>query len=490
MNISKTVGIITGGIPVVGILIGTLTFGINFKSDVDNLKEDVAYQEDMHITLEERFSQLDVAPYDDSLLWLQTDTLIERIDDIWIPDAFDDSDINTRLQQLALDLTSLQVEVGGIEVGDTSDLQAQVAELTGQLSALSSMDMTSDDGSVDLGPLIVRIATVEGSMTSLKSSIDSMKSDIRTMKSDITTLERKPSNDGGTKTIENRYDDSDLRTRISTVERQVNAIPTTTSSGTTIQRVENPFDDASLRADISSLQTAVAVLQASPGQSYDDSDLWDRIDDIQWELDNIDIPTISNDTTDTSWLEDLIYQIRDELEWRIDELEWAADTTTTSDDMYAEKWLFEDLQMEVMSIQEQVWILQELANEYENSQNNNTTSNNPPNTSTSTSGRSWDGSWNEPYWIQVSHKDNSTNHSYTGDYWMDGYYDGYAVWTNWNCGIPPWDICHIYKYNHTSWVLQPSEPSTEWLANSYNDNGEWPWEGNWSGDVNSVVKMD
>ena len=349
------------------------------------------------------------------------------------------------------------------------------------------MDMTSDDGSVDLGPLIVRIATVEGSMTSLKSSVDAIKGDIRTMKSDITTLERKPSSDGSTKTIENRYDDSDLRTRISAVERQVNAIPTTTSSGTTIQRVENPFDDASLRADISSLQTAVAVLQASSGQSYDDSGLWDRIDDIQWELEHMELPTAN--TTDTSWLEDLMYNIKDELSQRINELEWASDTTTTDDDMYAEKWLFEDLQYEVMQIQEQVWELQELANEYENSQNDNTTSNNTTSSPT-TSGRSWDGSWNEPYWIQVSHKDNSTNHSYSGDYWMDGYYDGYAVWTNWNCGIPPWDICHIYKYNHTSWVLQPSEPSTEWLANSFNDNGEWPWEGSWPGDVNSVVKMD
>ena len=37
--------------------------------------------------------------------------------------------------------------------------------------------------------------------------------------------------------------------------------------------------------------------------------------------------------------------------------------------MYAETWMLEDLQWEVMHIQEQVWELQELANEYENSQN-------------------------------------------------------------------------------------------------------------------------
>ena len=43
MNISKTIGFVTAGIPIVGILIGGITFGINFKTDVENLKEDVAY---------------------------------------------------------------------------------------------------------------------------------------------------------------------------------------------------------------------------------------------------------------------------------------------------------------------------------------------------------------------------------------------------------------------------------------------------------------
>ena len=474
MNISKTVGLITGGIPIVGILIGTLTFGINFKSDVDSIKDDVAHQETVNAEVAEWFNSIPDA-YDDTLLW-------NAVDNIVLPEEYDDSALSTKLTGLAIDLASLQVEVDSIEVGDTSALQAQVSELAGQLSAMANIDMTSDDGSVDLGPLIVRIATVEGSMDSIKSSIDTIKSDIRTMKTDITTLERQPTSSGSTR----QYDDSDLRSRISAVERQVNSIPATNNSGNTVQRVENPFDDSSLRNDISALQTAVAVLQATPGQSYDDSGLWDRIDDIQWELENINIPTVSNNTTDTSWLEDLIYEIKDELSWRIDELEWAASGNTTDDDMYVDTWMFEDLQYEVMNIQEQVWELQELANEYENSQNNNTTSNN----STPTEGRSWDGSWNEPYWIQVNHKDNSTNHSYTGDYWMDGYWNGEAVWTNWNCGIPPWDVCHIYKYNHTSWVLQPSEPGNEWLANSYNDNGQWPWEGSWSGDVTSVVKMD
>ena len=477
MNISKTVGLITGGIPIVGILIGTLTFGINFKSDVDSIKDDVAHQETVNAEVAEWFNSIPDA-YDDTLLW-------NAVDNIVLPEEYDDSALSTKLTGLAIDLASLQVEVDSIEVGDTSALQAQVSELAGQLSAMANIDMTSDDGSVDLGPLIVRIATVEGSMDSIKSSIDTIKSDIRTMKTDITTLERQPTSSGSTR----QYDDSELRSRISAVERQVNSIPATNNSGNTVQRVENPFDDSSLRNDISALQTAVAVLQATPGQSYDDSDLWDRIDDIQWELENMDVSTVSSNTTDTSWLEDLIYQIKDELTWRIDELEWASDNTTTSDDMYVEKWQIENLEYEVFYIQEQVWELQTLINNSSSTSSNNT-ANPTPTPSSPNVGRTWDGAWNEPYGIHVNHVDNSTNHSYTGDYWLDGYWNGEAVWTNWNCGIPPWDICHIYKYNHTSWVLQPSEPGNEWLANAFNDNGVWPWEGTWSGDVNFVDKID
>ena len=483
MNIPKVMGLATGAIPIVGILIGGITFGINFKTDVDTLKEDITHQESVNAEVAEWFDSLP-GKYDDTQLRVELNKIGVEIDNLVIPEAYNDSGISTRIQKLALDLTELSAEVNNIEVGDTSNLQAQVAELSGQLNAMANIDMTSDDGSVDLGPLIVRIATVEGSMDSLKSSVDNIKSDIRTMKTYITTLERQPTSSGSTR----QYDDSDLRSRISSVERQVNALPVANNSGTTVQRVENPFDDSSLRDDIASLKTAVAVLQATPGQSYDDSELWDRIDDIQWELENMEMPTVSNNTTDTAWLETLIFDIKNELTWRIDELEWASDNTTTSDDMYAEKWMIEDLQYEVMYVQEQVWELQTLINNSSSTSSNN--ANPTPTPSSPTSGRSWEGAWNEPYGIHLNHKDGNTNHVYTGDFWLDGYWNGEPVWTRWGCGVPPWDTCYIYKYNYTSWVLQPSEPGNEWLANAYNDNGVWPWEGTWSGDVNFVDKID
>ncbi len=498
MNIGKAVGVVTAGIPIVGILIGGITFGINFKTDVTNIKEDVAHQQTVNADMEERFSEINVAPYDDSLLWLQADTINERIDNIYIPDEFDDFYLDERIQTLALQVTALRTELNGLDIQDMeafddSALRGRLAELEGQLNALASIDMTSD-GSVDLGPLVVRIASAEGSIDSLKSSITTIKSDMRTIKSDVTSVERvansakstadsAKSSSGGSRTVENNYDDSNLRSRVSDLERQVNALPTTSSgSGTTIQRVENDFNDASLRADISALQTAVAVLQATGSNSYDDSNLRDMIDDIQWDLDNLDIPTFT--TTDVSWLEDLMYSIKNELSMRIDELEWASDTTsTTSDDMYAEKWMLEDLQSEVMFVQEQVWELQTLINDSQTTSNNNNTTTGNNSSSTTTAGRSWDGAWDEPYWIYVDHQQDS----YTGDYWMDGYWNGEPVWVNWECGIAntQFEYCYVFKYNYASWVIQPLEPSNEWLANAYTD-GQWPWSGTWNGDVNSV----
>ena len=471
MNISKSVGLVTTAIPIVGILIGGITFGINFKTDVETIKEDIANQKVINETIPD--------PYNDELLRLS-------IDNIEIPDSYDDSNLSRRIQTLEIDLAELKVLLESIDVGeqfDDSALRGRLAELEGSLQAVSNIEV-DDNGEIDITPLIVRIASLEGSMETVRTDIRNMKTDIK----DNARAASSASNSNSSRTVE-RYDDSDLRSRISAVERQVNAIPTTTSSGATIQRVENPFDDSSLRSDISALQTAVAVLQAMPSSSYDDSELQDRIDDIQWELENMDIQVVANDTTDTAWLETLIFDIKNELTWRIDELEWASADTTTSDDMYAERWLVEDLQYEVMFIQEQVWELQNIiANSSTNS--NNTTTPTPTPSNNTTLGRTWEGSWTEPYAIHLNHKDGNGNHTYTGDFWLDGYWNGEPVWTKWGCGVPPWDICYIYKYNYTSWVLQPSEPGEEWLANAYNDNGEWPWEGTWSGDVNFVDVID
>ena len=472
MNISKSIGIVTAAIPVVGILIGGITFGVNFKTDVDLIKEDIAQQQTMNIDITDRLNSLPDA-YDDSLIWLS----IDNIDIPEIPEGYDDSYISERIQLLEIDLAELTVLLDGVDVGeefDDSDLRGRIAELEGSLQAMGNIEVDGN-GEVDLGPLIVSIATLEGSMQTVRTDIRNMKTDI---KNNERAASSAASSSGSSRTVENRYDDSNLRTRISAVERQVNSLPSSSSSGgTTIQRVENPFDDSALRADISRLQTAIAVLQAAPDNAYDDSNLRDMIDDIQWELENLDIPN-TPDTVDTSWLEDLMYDIKNELSMRIDELEWASDTTTTSDDMYAEKWLLEDLQYEVMYIQEQVWELQTLVNESQSSSNNNTT------TSDNVEG----GANANPH-LYINHNQDS----YTGDYWSNGEYNGHPLWINWECGNPgsQFEYCYIYRHpvgftnSGWVWVIQPIPPSDEWSANAYTD-GRWPWKKAWSGDVNSV----
>ena len=318
-------GLVVTAIPIGGILIGGLTFGLNFKTDVQNIKTDVANQQQINADVEEWFSSLPGA-YDDSMLWLQADTINERIDNIHIPDGYDDSYLDKRIQSLALQVIELRTELDNIEIQDMdsfddAELRGRIAELEGSLQAISNIEVNTD-GAVDVTPLIVSIASLEGTLDTVRTDIRTMKSDIkdveRTANSAKSTADSAKSSSGGNRTVENNYDDSDLRSRVSAVERQVNSIPTTSSSGSTIQRVENPFDDSALRADIVRLQTAVAVLEAAPDNAYDDSNLRNMIDDIQWELDTLDIPTDTG-TTDVSWLEEMIWDVKNELSMRIDE---------------------------------------------------------------------------------------------------------------------------------------------------------------------------
>ena len=56
MNILKVVGVVVAGIPIVGILIGGITFGVTFKTDVANIKEDVSSQQSINVNVEKRFN--------------------------------------------------------------------------------------------------------------------------------------------------------------------------------------------------------------------------------------------------------------------------------------------------------------------------------------------------------------------------------------------------------------------------------------------------
>jgi len=104
MNIPKVIGLATGAIPIVGILIGGITFGINFKTDVESIKEDVAHQETVNAEVAEWFESLP-GEYNDAQLRVELNKLGVEIDNLIIPEAYNDSGISTRLQKLALDLT-------------------------------------------------------------------------------------------------------------------------------------------------------------------------------------------------------------------------------------------------------------------------------------------------------------------------------------------------------------------------------------------------
>jgi hypothetical protein len=125
------------------------------------------------------------------------------------------------------------------------------------------------------------------------------------------------------------------------------------------------------------------------------------------------------------------------------------------------------------------YIFDELARIEANSSANDTSSGG--NTVTST-----------PEKLYVTH---SNSGQYTGTYVHEGSYNGYAMWVCEECGPTSGQFATAYIFRYPVgftmsgwvWALQPIPPSTDWSANSYDDGSEWPWEGNWSGDIQSVT---
>ena len=484
MNIKQTMGLVTGAIPVVGLLVGGITFGVNFKTDVENVKTDVQEQKKINTSLEERFAGIPDR-YDDTSIW-------NAIDNLWIPDEYDDTFISDRIQQLDVDLVELRTRLDNFHVDtdtyDDSDIRGRLAELDGSLNALANIDMDSN-GDVDVSSLIVRIGSVEGSIQGLKNTLSSTQNQ-------LSTLERTSSRPAQS------YDDSSLKnsirnltTSISDIERRLNNVGSNNSSPSTT-RVENPYDDTSIRNDIRNLRSDIQALQRDRGTTYDDSSLRSSITSLQSDISTLQsqLNSISNQSTHDPRVDTLLSDlqgIKNNVESRIQDIEYALtsmNTDSTSDHRFNEfedqlkeefHWTMEQFYFEINDLRNQVYSLQETVDFLgSNVTSNNTTSNNYSTTE-------------PPYWLKITHIDSNGNHTYTGDYYFDGYYDGQPMWVNWECGTPggQWEFCYIFKYNGVSWVLQPLPPSTEWLANSYTD-GQWPWSGAWSGDVQHVEVIE
>jgi len=481
MSVSKNIGIVTGAIPVLGLLIGGVTFGVNFKTDVDNVKKEVAKQETINTSLEERFAAIPLR-YDDTTVW-------NAIDNLYIPEEYDDTFVTDRLQQLDVDLVELRTRLEGLDFGaeeyDDSYIRSRLAELDGSLNALANIEMDSN-GDVDISSLVVQIASVEGTVQGIKNTLSSIQTQ-------ISTLERNKVR---------AYDDSSLKSSIRTVtsnisdiERRLNNVGSSSGSSSTT-RVENPYDDTSIKNDIRNLRSDIQALQRDRGVTYDDSSLRASIRTLQNEISTLQtqLNSISNQPTQDARVDSLLSElqsIKNNVEDRIEDIEHALDNThtdTTSDHRFNEfedelreefHWTMEQFYFEINDLRNQVYSLQETVDFLgSNVPSNNTTSDNYTSTE-------------PPYWLKITHIDSNGNHTYTGDYYFDGYYDGQPMWVNWECGTPggQWEFCFIFKYNGASWVLQPLPPSTEWLANSYTD-GQWPWSGAWSGDVQHVEVIE
>ena len=482
MSVSKTIGIVTGAIPVMGLLVGGVTYGVTFKTTVEDLEEKTAHQETINKSLQERYASIPQA-YDDTDIWT-------ALDDVWVPDEYDDSHITDRIQQLDIDLVELRTIITNFDLGesyDDSDLRRRLVELEGAINSLANVEMNSN-GDVDIRSVIVQVSSMEGTLqgirstlTTLDNKITSTKSDMRTLQNQVSTLERSKS--GGSTPVQ-RYDDTsvksdirDLSSSIRTLQSQMSSI--SSSAGSTSSRtVENPYDDSSIRNDIRQLQNDLKSLQRN-STPYDDSSLRIDINTQQNEISMLNerLHSLSSQDTYDPRIDNLlndVYNIKDDLSNRLSHLEQMINSFDISsglhefqEQLYEQmSYTLEDIYFQIEDNRTQIHKLYNILNDIDNTTIDNNSNNNT-----------------EVYMLEVKHKETS----YTGTYYLDHYYNSKPVWVNYECDKPgsKFERCYIFEYKPEMWVIQPLAPSTEWLANAY-IYAKWPWEGTWDGDVKRV----
>ena len=473
MNIGKTVGIVTGAIPVVGLAIGGVGGGVNFKNTVDLLDVELQRQKEQTASIVEMIP----TEYDDR-------GIRNKIESLNIPDEYDDGYLTDRIQELDVTIAEIRTILDNmnldVEGYDDSDLRGRIAEIEGSISAMSNIDMTSS-GDIDIGPLVMRLSSVEGAVDNIKSTLNNLKSDVRNAQGSST-----------------RYDDSGLRRLIdgvssdlSNLERRMGTI----ASGGTVAS----YDDSSLRRAIQALESDVQTLQRAGSTTYDDSSVKKSISELKDDIKSLEknlnsASTGSSDPRVDTLLKD-VYQIKEDIGYRIADLEdmvYHSMNTTSGekqDDMiYAMQdelqWTLEQFYFEIEDIRMQLWDLQETVNFL---------ASNPTTSSGNSGASSGYGTGMEPYVLYLEHAESS----YTGEYFLDGYHNGFPMWVNWDCGTPgsQFEFCYIFKFpvaftaSGWVWVVQPIPPSTAWSANAYVDS-EWPWQGTWDGAVNKVTPIE
>ena len=473
MNIGKTVGIVTGAIPVVGLAIGGVVGGVNFKNTVDLLDVELQRQKEQTASIVEMIP----TEYDDR-------GIRNKIESLNIPDEYDDGYLTDRIQELDVTIAEIRTILDNmnldVEGYDDSDLRGRIAEIEGSISAMSNIDMTSS-GDIDIGPLVMRLSSVEGAVDNIKSTLNNLKSDVRNAQGSST-----------------RYDDSGLRRLIDGVSSDLSNLERrmgTMASGGTVAS----YDDSSLRRAIQALESDVQTLQRAGSTTYDDSSVKKSISELKDDIKSLEknlnsASTGSSDPRVDTLLKD-VYQIKEDIGYRIADLEdmvhHSMNTTSgeKQDDMiYAMQdelqWTLEQFYFEIEDIRMQLWDLQETVNFL---------ASNPTTSSGNSGASSGYGTGMEPYVLYLEHAESS----YTGEYFLDGYHNGFPMWVNWDCGTPgsQFEFCYIFKFpvaftaSGWVWVVQPIPPSTAWSANAYVDS-EWPWQGTWDGAVNKVTPIE
>ena len=446
MSVSKTIGIVTGAIPVMGLLVGGVTYGVPFKTTVEELEQKTAQQETINKSLQERYAA--IAPeYDDTDIW-------NALDDVWVPDEYDDSHLSDRIQQLDINLVELRTIIDSFDLGenyDDSNLRRRLVELEGAINSLANVEMNSN-GDVDIRSVIVQVSSMEGTLqgirstlTSLDNKITSTKSDVRTVQNQVNSLERSKS--GGSTSVQ-KYDDTsvksdirDLSSNIRTLQSQMSSI--SSSAGSTSSRtVENPYDDSNIRSDIRQLQNDLNSLQRN-NTPYDDSSVRISISTLQNELNvfHEKLSIISNQEFNDARVDNLIediYSIKEDIISRLSHLEMIVNSLDTSsgiheleEQIYEQmSYTLEDIYFQIEDNRQQIYQLYTVINDLDTSIYNNTT----------------EGNSTEVQILEVRHKETS----YTGTYYLDHYYNSKPVWVNYECDKPgsKFERCYIFEYKH------------------------------------------
>jgi len=576
----KPLNIALSLIPLLAVAIGMITWVVTLRADLDVTKSDI-------VSL--AASQSDVGPLSERLVVVEThmgsipDTTNWRNDmsdrvitlESNIEEGYDDSELETQLQNLALEneesVTTIAWIMGeyGPAIEDLrsreldTDLSDRLAELSREVStvtarvdgldisdygnissrlgAMETIVDTINGGEIDLTPLVTRIAELEGKVRSLPTSSnrydDSVISrKIATLEGSISSLQTTVRNlprGGGTS-----YDDSILRRQIGTLQSSVSSLESSvrtlrSSSGGTsyddssirgsirtltsgLSSLESTvrnlpsggtaYNDASIRASVSSLQSTLAQLQGqvssiptSTDYSSDIATLFTKINGIDSDLNSLSNEINNTAGSGTNEIGDIYIQIQ-EMKSKLEELSWTLDNNATSgsttDITYLEgevaqlkqemEWLNEGLGSTFDYLFEQLIELQDTVNFL---------ASNPPDNSTggNNSGTSGSNTSGTPEKLYLSHSTNSNQ--YNGTYYLSGEYNGFPMWKCEECGATSGQFATTYLFRYPVgftnsgwvWAVQPIPPSTDWSANSYLD-AEWPWEStNWSGDVQSVT---